>query len=211
MKQKSKIDPRMVLDAFISGNSRKSNFGNFRVEDDQIVYRAQSSVEAKWNKHDKTFDEWRKETGTMIGEYDGKLVDCNGKMVLLEAMTPNTEGHPMRVQYYKTNLVAVKIKDQMNNPVYIGNISTLELVGRTVAYGNVSENDKETEIQKEMKKDRRFIMLPLETLEADGVDVSKIEIVSRGAIEMVRVKEKTNDIHITARSRATVHGNGFQD
>ena len=123
---------------------------------------------------------------------------------MLESLSPDSQNlHGMRVQYFEENLVAVKLHDENGLPVFIGNSSTLELVGRSVAYGRVSENRGESDIQREMKHDPAFVMLPLTKLESDKLDVAAVEIVERGGVETVTVDQKAesypHDFHEVKR------------
>jgi hypothetical protein len=202
MKQ-PKWTPGDILKAFKTDKPRKSNFGNFRIEGDALVYRAQSSVEAPPSYDKKEWPETRQKIGDMIRKYDGRLVDENGKALMLEALTSESKTGKMKIQYFETNIIAQKIYGENGLPILIGNTSTLELVGRTVSYGNVSENRSETDIQKAMKLDPDFIMLPLDDLQERGVDSSELEIIQRGASETFRVEEKSNNypypMHVVSR------------
>ncbi len=184
---------RDILTAFLT-SARKSNFGNFRIEGDTLLYRAQSSVDAPRCHGKDNFDAWKVEVGQKIKETDGRLVDDSGKSVMLEALTADSKeayNYKNRIQFFETNLVAQRVKGKDGKPVYLGNSSTLELVGRQVSYGNVRENRGQTDIQKSMITDPRFVMLPLTKLEALGVDVSTVEVIELTAPETVSVTEKS--------------------
>jgi hypothetical protein len=154
-----------ILREFEANSPSKTVFGNFRIEENQLVYRAQASEEIRaiWHNADQFKDEVKK-IGKRIAELDGKLVDETGKAVLLEALTiASRRLFKCRIQYYHYNLIALK-QVIGGSVVYFGNMETLPLVGRTVSYGHVSENNNETDIQKEMKR-RSYTMLPLSQFE----------------------------------------------
>lgn len=187
----TKYSAREILNAFLT-DARKSNFGNFRVEGETLLYRAQSSTDAPSLHDPKNFDAWRGDCGAKIRDLDGKLTDGEGKTVMLEALTAESTVAYMRlrIQYFETNLIALRVKAKDGTETYLGNSNILELVGRSVAYGNVSNNTSEVEIQREMRSDARFVMLPLSTLDKRGLDVSQVEIVQRGPVETVTYDER---------------------
>ncbi len=159
-----------VYEAFIAPKPKKTVFGNYRIDADQLIYRAQTSVDAPSWTADPV--EARKKIGDLIRDYDGKLVDDEGRAVMLEALTNESKPGILRVQYFETNLIA-----QKTNGTVICNSDTLELVGRTVSYGNVSENQDETDIQREFRY-RGHMCLPLDAFQEANFGTFKI--VERG-------------------------------
>lgn len=157
-----KFTAEEILSNFTADTPDKSVFGNYRIEDDRLVYRAQSSEDApRW--HDaESFNKARATMGKRIKELDGKLVGERSKLVLVEALTKDTPSYGLKIQYYETNLIAQKVSTP-HGTVLLGNSDVLPLVGRTVAYGNVSENRDETEIQQLMRR-KGYVMLPLTKL-----------------------------------------------
>lgn len=153
-----------ILGAFRADKTRKTTFGNYRIEGDALIYRAQSSEEAKrWHGTDE-FSPARKLIGERIKETDGKLVDADGKLVLLESLTAHSNSRGLRIQFFETETVARKATLSDGTKVFFGNTEVLELIGRTISYGNESRNRSETEIQQVMKNSG-YLMLPLSEFE----------------------------------------------
>lgn len=189
----NKFTSSEILESFLEVEPRKKIFGNFRIEDDQLVYRAQSSCDAsRWSKGDDSdFAKAKKEIGAKIKEHDGRLVDEHGKSVMLESLTKNSPSHGMRIQYHETDLVAQKVKCE-NEILLLGNSSTLALVGRTVAYGRTRENRETTEIQSEMKR-RNFIMIPFD----EFGNLKTFKLIDKQSPEVFKVKQKNSGYHRT--------------
>lgn len=150
MSKKYTIDE--ILGNFRAQKPKKTVFGNYRIEENSLIYRAQTSEKWSLSWHDAdSFKEFKKATGEKLREVDGKLLDRDGKIVLLESLTPNSRTGHLTIQYSEENYIAQKVPLENGETIFLGNISTLDLIGRTVSYGNESRNTSETDIQRAMK------------------------------------------------------------
>lgn len=174
-----------IINAFREETPSKTAFGNFRIEGNELIYRAQTSVDAPSWYDDKDFTEARQKIGELIKEHDGKLVS-DGKMVLLEALTKQSPSNKLKVQYFEINTVAKRVKED-SGYLFFGNYEILPLVGRTVAYGNVSENHETAPIQHAMR-DAGFTMLPFSKFE--NADFDTYEQLDSSPGYQVSVKEE---------------------
>ncbi len=176
-----------ILDAFMGGfqkqdeiegdkKPKKTIFGNYRIEGDTLLYRAQSSKECR------DFRDDIKKLKAELKKLDGKLT-VEGKPYSL------TEVHKkwpynLRIQYYETNTIAKRITRD-GDVVYLGNDSILPLVGRTVSYGNEELNCRVTEIQKCMNG-YGFIMLQFDVIGESKLHTFKR--IEQGAEETHKIK-----------------------
>jgi hypothetical protein len=191
----SKFNETDVLDAFRSEKPKKTVFGNYRIDGNTLEYRAQTSVDApKWYNAG-TYKDARAKIGALIREHDGKLTN-DGKTVLLESLTQNSSVGKLKIQHTESNIVARKIKNADGTWEYIGNSDILDLVGRTVSYGNESRNTVNTEIQRHMRN-ASFLMLPLGDFE--DADFSTFCILDRGISLNVTFEESTSEWSHSAR------------
>lgn len=194
--KQSKFSEHEILSAFLAEKPDKTVFGNWRIDGNKLIYRAQSSKDApRWHDQ-KDFNKSLAEINEMIRDYDGKLVDSEGRTVLAESLTKDTPNYRMRLVYWETNLVAQKITGADGVVNYLGNSDILPLVGRTVAYGNVSENRYETEMQQEMRA-RNFVMLPMSDFASADFSTFKTLDTSPGL--NVTVKEGYNRSETTSK------------
>jgi hypothetical protein len=176
-RNQSKFTDNEILQNFVMDKPDKSVFGNYRIEDDKLIYRAQSSVDApSWYDEDG-FRDAVKQLGKRIAELDGKLVDDCQRVMMVEALTVKTNLHGAKIVYFETDLIAQKVKTD-KGVVFLGNSDILPLVGRTVAYGRVTENRSETDIQRVMKS-RGFVMLPMSAFVS--ADFSTYQSIEDGA------------------------------
>ncbi len=165
-----------VLRTFQETKPKKLVFGNYRIEGNKLIYRAQTTEECTYCHDRKDFPAWKKLVGEKIAKLDGKLVIREtGKTVLLESLTPESKTSGLAVLFYETDLISVKFKiGETDEYIYFGNSDILTLVGRTVSYGNVSENREETEIQREMKR-MEFHVFPFNSVDFSDVKFTLLE------------------------------------
>lgn len=165
-----------ILNEFSLENPKKSVFGNYRIDGDTLLYRAQTSEDAPRWYDEKDFKTARATVGEKLKATDGKLTS-EGKTVLFEALTAKTPNHGLKIQFYEADTIAHRVKNSDGTYSFIGNDSILPLIGRTVAYGNVNENTVQTEIQRAMVG-RGFLMLPLNRM--DDLDFSTFKKLDEG-------------------------------
>ena len=69
------------------------------------------------------------------------------------------------------------------NNIILGNASILPLIGRRVAFGNIRENNDETDIQRLMSD--KLSMLPFNVFEEAGLSLEKLEIIDKSGEETI--------------------------
>ncbi len=187
-----------IIREFMRNEPKKTVFGNYRIDENRLVYRATTSekLDGSFWDSEKDFQKFKKNAGAKLRETDGKLVDENGKTILLESLDVNTRLVSPSIQFYEENLIALKVKvpDQIEGIAYyifLGNDATLSLVGRRVAYGNVNENTDETEIQGEMKQ-KGFHMLENLSTFSDDYDLSTFKLLELGKPTTIKINEPGN-------------------
>jgi hypothetical protein len=137
-----------IVEAFLEDSPKKRVFGNYRIEGNALIYQAQSSEDCpRWDK--STFSEVRKQIKERIKNMDGKLAYGDGKPVLLESLTSESDCTGIKLYFTEVNTIAVKIPKSVTGltDVVLVNSRTLDLIGRTVAYGNEDRNHGITEAQ----------------------------------------------------------------
>lgn len=179
--------PEGLLEAFMGKNaeSRKIVFGNYRIEEDTLIYRASTS-EIKSFYGRKSVEDYS-DVFAQFPEY--KAVDYRGCIV--GDLTPESafkaEVRKIRFTGVQDNIIAKKLP----SGVLLGNASILPLIGRTVAWGNVSNNTAETCIQKKMRA-AGFVMVPFNVFTEAKLDIMQFVSVQKNADETVSVKEIVN-------------------
>ncbi len=155
----SKYTIQDILLAFESPNPRKKRFGQYVIEDNKLLYEAQTSKDVLINTYSSEYDESFVKLSKELDDCSGWLTH-DGKIVELESLSKDAPHRRLKLCFNETNLIAVKTKSGH----LLGNAKTLSLVGRKVNYGHVDENTKETEIQKVMHL-RHYLMLDLFDIE----------------------------------------------
>ncbi len=187
---KLKFTIQEIVTAFLSAAPKKSVFGNYRIEGNFLLYRAQSSENAPRWHNAESFAEAKKEIGEKVKYFDARIVDDTGATVMLEALTYKTENHGFKLQFFETNTIAVKIPGALGQSgekdLVLVNSETLDLVGRSVAYGNENRNDRLTEIQFLLRGEGCPI-IPLSRFL--DLDLSTFKVIDSAPASIIGVKE----------------------
>ena len=173
-----------VANSFLSEKPHKTVFGNFRIIDDnsRLVYQCQTQKELAGGND---IDRAKLVKCIRSGEYElVSPVDCS------EVMAKNDGGNwqHYRVTYKvtETDVIAIKIMRKGEKPLILGNSSILPLIGRVVAYGNVTRNRTVTEIQKVLETKVR--MIPFSVFKELNLALEKVKIVDQGTAEIIKRK-----------------------
>jgi hypothetical protein len=176
---RTKVNLSDVVTAFVADKPAKRVFGNYRIENNFLMYQAQSSENAPMWHSAEEFKEAKTTIKAKIKELDAKLVDENGKTVLLESLTHNSPSYGLKIQFPEFNTIAVKVPKTvagLDSDFIFVNSETLDLVGRTMSYGREDRNSGVTDIQVQLRG-MGFPMLSLsEFLDVDWTSFKLIEL-----------------------------------
>lgn len=181
-----------ILDNFKMEKPKKRVFGNYRIENNTLIYQAQVTEEKSFSNSEKSleaFNNWSKDYNKFFDSRDSELNIEDIKAKILKGDYVRVKGKGLEV-----NEIARKIV-QEGNTIFLGNSSILPLIGRTVSYGHESRNNRETEIQRLMSRSG-FIMIPFSVFAQAQLDINSFKLVDRGEEENLiinRVESKWVD------------------
>jgi hypothetical protein len=157
---------------------KKTVWGNFRIVNNELVYRAQTQVEF-WMRDGKANQGHESALKDILS---GKLKVTDGGQDLDTIKKRLESGMQCKITYndYTTNVIAKKLP----NGVVLGNSSILPLVGRTVSYGNERMNRSETQIQRRMVQ-RGMLMVPFSVFAEAKLDLNAFQMIEKGIEETV--------------------------
>jgi len=201
-----------IIANFTSEKPKKTVWGNFRIENDELLYVTQTTKDAAGNADAiKNIVEGLRNGKYFLAENDVEFKDIQAKL---------DKGEYCRFKYGMKdhNTIARKIKVD-GIQVVLGNSSILPLVGRTVAYGNESLNRSETLIQRKLAV--KATMVPFSVFEQAKLDLNKYRVIERGPEEKAKKTEqiynykegkkenKVTEVHFTGASLFEVEGQQF--
>jgi len=178
---RSKLNLAEVVTAFKSTKPAKKVFGNYRIENNFLIYSANSTKDLpRW--HDaKSFQDAKKEIANSVKNQDATLVTDKGAVAMLETLTEKDYSSKFRIQLKQFNTIAVKVPRTDDNglaeDLIFCNSETLDLIGRTVAYGNEDRNTRITEVQV-LLRNSGATMVPLDNIL--DADFSAFKMLDRG-------------------------------
>lgn len=185
------------------------------VQDNESEVTSSSRPSLPKFKLGKTKDDIDKAIKCFLSGQTGKFGKYVATANALVYRTMITEGTGMNVEQ---DIIALKI-ERANETLFVGNSSILSLIGRTVSFGNVSNNRSVTEVQTRLS--RHIQMIPFSVFMEAGLNLLNIDILDRGAEEtLVRQEIKYDsklkknvphdvEIHYTGASLFKVDGKTF--
>lgn len=180
---------QQILENFLMEKPKKTVFGNYRIEGNSLIYRASVTIEKEFKPKDlKGFTAWSENYHVSEEEKERVISHLKNRDWDVKAKGTGNE----------VNEIARKTKGGI-----LGNSSILDLVGRTVAYGNETRNRDVTEIQKRMASNKNFIMIPFSVFDEAGLDLNNFLLVQRGKEEVIKVKIEEYDWTNGKRSKIT--------
>lgn len=201
-----------IIKNFTSEKPKKTVWGNFRIENDELLYVTQTTKDAGGNADDlKNIVEKLRNGQYFLADKDVEFKNIQAKL---------DKGEYCRFKYSMKdhNTIARKIKVD-GIQVVLGNSSILPLVGRTIAYGNESLNRSETLIQRKLAV--KATMVPFSVFEQAKLDLNKYRVIERGPEETAKktedyydykedkIAKKVNKVHFTGASLFEVEGQQF--
>jgi len=132
------------------------------------------------------------------GKY-GKYVSVPNALVYRSMITNDTGG----VMEVRQNIIAARI-----NGIVLGNSSILPLIGRTVAFGNSSNNRSITPVQETLGS--MVPMLPFSVFIEASLDLNAIEILERGSDETINRKYENTDFSSYDKKQALKKGKKYE-
>jgi hypothetical protein len=190
LKATVKNDLNDILTNFMAEKPRKKVFGNYRIEEDQLVYRAQITEEKNFSQGPKSIEalkSWAVDFEKLFPYYNDREISLEEAVKKLE----KDEYLRLKGKGTETNIVAKKvIRD--GKTIFLGNSSILPLIGRTVSYGHENRNGSETEIQRLMSGYYGFLMIPFSVFAQAKLDLNKFELIEKGPEEKLVVSKKEN-------------------
>lgn len=195
LKPKDEIDK--AIQAFLTGET-SGQYGRYFIHDNMLVYKTVVTDEIKVLAHqsglvEKHTEHVKENLTRLISQVESLEIDLVSHSLeqLKNFHGRLSEGKSVaEIDYYsridmvkyrsvKANLIAKRI-----DPVtYIGNSSTLSLIGRTVSFGNEKLNRNETDIQRRLSA--LIPMIPFTVFIEAGLDLDKYKLVDRGDEESV--------------------------
>lgn len=179
-----------ILTQFKSEKPKRTVWGNYRLVDNTLVYTAQTTAERRCRSVED-FD--RCIEGREVDEIfpgDPSVHEPVTAAKMREMFKDRTTYYRVRLRGKETNEIARKVTNLKDGTVsYLGNSSILDLIGRTVAYGNEGRNSRVTPIQTLMTSDPSFTMVPFNVFEEAGLNLDLYELVERGPEETLVIKE----------------------
>jgi len=197
---------------------RKTIWGNFRIEGDKLIYRTCETEEISGYKKDAKVNAAMKDLRLNRATfYQSESWRFSKSLTEIRAQLKKDEHVRFAIQRNVEDLIAIKI----NEKLIIGNSAVLPLIGRTVAYGNVSNNTGQTVIQRILNE--HVPMVPFNVFEQAKLDLKKFRYIEKLPDETVKVKhqktegygehQKTKewfeDRHFTGASLFEVDGKTF--
>jgi hypothetical protein len=211
-----------VLKNFKADKPKKTVFGNYRIQNNELLYVAQVTKDRRFERKDvNQFLEWVKAnslTNLKIDRYNPTTITLQEALTRIkdqeDRYTVSIKGVTKEV-----NIVAKKVK-QDDKTLLLGNSSILPLIGRTVAYGNESRNEKETKVQEIMSSDNDFQMIPFTVFSQANLDLNKFRLIEKGISETLprrielrdwskgeyKTTYKVENVHFTGSSLFEVDG-----
>lgn len=177
-----------VLQNFKMDKPKKTVFGNYRIEGNELKYIASTTIEKDFSKVDD-FKAWIKEHKLTKFRYGYGSSPITVPEIIQKIKDSTYSNFRIKASSSDENVIAKKIikKDKV---ILLGNSAILPLVGRTVSYGNETLNRSETEIQKLMVLDSMFQMIPFVVFEQAKLDLNKFELIERGIEEKIEIAIK---------------------
>jgi hypothetical protein len=176
-----------IIEQFFSAKPKKTVWGNFRIEGNELIYRAQNQEEF-WLHNGVAHESNRQDLADVL---KGKLKLVSGSNDLETIKARVKEKEHCKIQYvtHSINKIAIKLP----NGQVLGNSSILPLIGRTVSYGNESLNRSETLIQRKLTQ--RAIMIPFTVFDQAKLDIEKFKMIEKGPEELVKRKARNPRYH----------------
>lgn len=170
-----------ILEAFLSEKPRKKVWGNFRIEDNRLIYKTylQECCRMPYDVSEKEKMEFIEKIKKL------KIIESKSGTLKEILYKINSEYSPT-VYYLKEAIDVIAIKTQSDK--VLGNSSILPLIVAYSVYGNYQENISVTKIQLEMERSGNFIMIPFFVFEQAKLDLNDFEIVDQSKAEEVRVR-----------------------
>lgn len=176
---------REIAETFLGKReSRKRVWGNFRIENDKLIYKSTELCELR-NYNKEHFEKEVKKLSKLLKNNTVKMDSKNMELFESAKASPkNYTGYIIRYSATLENVIAVRLP----NGSFLGNSAVLPDVGKTVAYGNVDHNTKETVIQRILSE--IIPMVPFNALQEAGLDINTFTVIQEGSPETVEVKER---------------------
>lgn len=184
-----------ILKNFKMEKPKKSVFGNYRIEGNSLIYRTQETEEKRLCTTNTTAGKSTvlDQLNVIIAKPEFKhFINSMGEKITVEEArnkAKTEDYHCFKIVTSEENEVARKVTDSSGVVSFLGNSSILPLIGRTVAYGNVSYNRDETAIQRLMVSDD-FVMIPFSVFTQAKLDLNKFRMIEKGPESKVTVKVK---------------------
>lgn len=177
---------REVVDNFLMAKPKKTVWGNFRIEGDRLVYRTETMKEIDTqhtNAANEALEGLKKGTVSWHSKNSEKFSDLVRQRIKNAIKEKNYRA--FYVSETEVEVIAIKLKRD-GELIAIGNSNVLPSIGRSVSYGNVTNNNAQTIIQRELE--RRVAMLPFSVFEQAKLDISKLNIIQAAEPETVQRK-----------------------
>lgn len=176
---------REVVDNFLMGKPKKTVWGNFRIEGDRLVYRTETMKE--WDTRDNGVLEVLNELKSGKVSWHSKNREKFSELVIQKIKKAVKEDRFERFYVSESEVEVIAITLERDGELLaIGNSNILPSIGRTVSYGNVTNNREVTLIQRELEQ--RVAMLPFSVFEQAKLDISKLNIIQAAESETVKRK-----------------------
>lgn len=165
-------DLNLILEQFMLEKPKRRVFGNYRIIDNTLVYRASRSEDA-----------WR------LSKEGLEKRLSEGQQLVPNVRDPDgTASCPSKLVFFEQNEIARKITNN-GQTTFLGNASILPLIGRKMHYGRESLNSSETKIQRLMTL-KGFVMIPFNVMEEAKLDLNSFKSIDKGPEETIAIKTR---------------------
>lgn len=212
---------RELVDNFLSAKPKKRVFGNFKIKPDGIIYETETMRDVSFGKDNASL------ARDLKARHGAGEIRIDAENLYRLNTYLSGKNNWVRICYHEAeaNIVAKRIKREGKDDLLLGNSSILPLIGRTVAYGRVRNNNRETLVQRILAEHMR--MIPFSIFEQANLDLNKINLVDQTGDETLTRKVKnpnykswlessrsgpefiTQNIHFTGASLFEVEGRYF--
>lgn len=182
-----------VVTNFLADKPKKTVWGNFRIEGDELIYR--NTVTHEYRNY--SYPEHAAKAKLLLDSIKAGAYELvNENNVTIEGIKAKLKEKNayVKFRYIETESTVIAFRVKRNDRyLYVGNSSVLSAVGRTVSYGHVSDNTRQTVIQRLLEA--KMPMIPFTVFEQAKLNVKSIEFVEQGKAEHVLRKRTINNSH----------------
>jgi hypothetical protein len=176
-------DNQEILTQFKQDKPKKRVWGNYRIEGTRLVYKTSTLKEVR--EYSGINEVRISQIKNILESYE--LAKGFEKAKVISSIKKKDYVY---FKYHKPeeNVIAQKLVRD-GKTIFLGNASILDLIGRTVAYGNENRNRVETDIQRQMRSSG-FVMIPFSVFDEAGLDLTEFKEIDKGPEKSVVVKEQ---------------------